>query len=552
MNGDSRETGKLTPEGLPDPSVFSTDRNREGIRLGTAVGLLARSKGDAGEVDVLYREFWGAGKLDQLLADGVEYATSGPEKANRYSFRPTAVDALYLRWPLVTELAGIAPVSGLQEMRRGALMDIDEERLRERIDAYFDASRSWSDIEQMHQGLASNAGSFDAEKSWKKAAGSEGALHGQFRRYSLMPFDNRFCYWTATVLWNRPRPALVDQAWPGNRFFVVRPAAERPHEWIPATVTSCLPDYHLLRPNVVAIPMELSSHEARGHQLTMQPDPGQPKENLSAAAKAYLGDLSIDSTERSAEQGLVWFHAAAVCHSSTYLRDNGQGVRADYPRIPLPANSDVLLASAGLGRTVAALLDVEEPVEAVTAGYIRRELRAIGAIANADDRQLDPSADDLALTAGWGHAGQSGITMPGRGRAIERPYADLELATVREGISDLGLTYDQLLACLGETCYDVYLNDVAFWRCVPSRVWKYTIGGYQVMKKWLSYRERSLLGRDLKPEEARYVTEMARRIAALLLLEPALDANYERVKADTFPWAQATRPGQEIAPPGPS
>ena len=126
--------------------------------------------------------------------------------------------------------------------------------------------------------------------------------------------------------------------------------------------------------------------------------------------------------------------------------------------------------------------------------------------------------------------------MPGRGRAVERPYADLELAAFREGLADLGMTMDELQACLGETCYDVYLNDVAYWRCVSSRVWKYTIGGYQVMKKWLSYRERALLGRDLKVGEARYVTEMARRIAAILLLEPALDENYERVKADTYSW----------------
>jgi len=56
------------------------------------------------------------------------------------------------------------------------------------------------------------------------------------------------------------------------------------------------------------------------------------------------------------------------------------------------------------------------------------------------------------------------------------------------------------------------------------------------MKKRLSYRERALLGRDLKPDEARYVTEMTRRIATILLLEPALDVNYERVKADTYPW----------------
>jgi hypothetical protein len=125
----------------------------------------------------------------------------------------------------------------------------------------------------------------------------------------------------------------------------------------------------------------------------------------------------------------------------------------------------------------------------------------------------------------------------GPGVVAGRFYSNAELAAFREGLSDLGLTYDQLTACLGGACYDVHLSDVASWRCVPARVWKYTIGGYQVMKKWLSYRERALLGRDLKPDEARYVTEMARRIAAVLLLEPALDENYERVKADTHPWA---------------
>lgn len=42
----------------------------------------------------------------------------------------------------------------------------------------------------------------------------------------------------------------------------------------------------------------------------------------------------------------------------------------------------------------------------------------------------------------------------------------------------------------------------------------------------------------LRVEEAEYVTEMARRIAALILMQPELDANYEAVKADTWPWPQ--------------
>jgi len=41
------------------------------------------------------------------------------------------------------------------------------------------------------------------------------------------------------------------------------------------------------------------------------------------------------------------------------------------------------------------------------------------------------------------------LTLPGRGRVVERPYAPAELAAFREGLADRGLTYDQLTACLG-------------------------------------------------------------------------------------------------------
>jgi hypothetical protein len=57
-------------------------------------------------------------------------------------------------------------------------------------------------------------------------------------------------------------------------------------------------------------------------------------------------------------------------------------------------------------------------------------------------------------------------------------------------------------------------------------VWDYSIGGYPVIKKWLSYREKTVLGRDLRLEEAVYVTDLIRRLAALATLQPMLDANY--------------------------
>ena len=62
------------------------------------------------------------------------------------------------------------------------------------------------------------------------------------------------------------------------------------------------------------------------------------------------------------------------------------------------------------------------------------------------------------------------------------------------------------------------MNGNAYWRNVPTAVWRYKLGGYQVLKKWLSYRERAVLGRALLPEEVLYFAEVARRIGAILVV----------------------------------
>jgi hypothetical protein len=57
----------------------------------------------------------------------------------------------------------------------------------------------------------------------------------------------------------------------------------------------------------------------------------------------------------------------------------------------------------------------------------------------------------------------------------------------------------------------------------------------------MSYREHKVLARPLNAEEARYVTEMARRIAAILLVQPALDENYRRAASNTYSWPSAAK-----------
>ena len=95
--------------------------------------------------------------------------------------------------------------------------------------------------------------------------------------------------------------------------------------------------------------------------------------------------------------------------------------------------------------------------------------------------------------------------MPEQSRAVERACTGPERSA-----------FDAGLNALGETTYDIYLNDQAYWRNVPANVWNYRLGGYQVLKKWLSYRERKVLGKAMRVEEVGYFSEVARRIGAIL------------------------------------
>ncbi len=553
MNGDSRETGKLTLEGLPDPSVFSTEYNREGIQLGTTVGLIVRRANRDQQSVVHYRDFWGTSKRSDLLhsleADNfnAQYTLVTPDRSSRFSFRPLNVGTEYLAWPKVVDLCAELPISGLQEMRKGALMNIDRVNLENRMRVYFDTSVEWNIFRGLQVGLSEDGGRFNAKATRMKLLASEKFDPNSITRYALYPFDLRWCYHSIKrPLWNEPRPLLATQHWPGNYYFVTRRVAERPNEQVPFMITSALPDYHLLRPNAVAIPIRIKSEGVtNGLPYAKQANLfNQSKEresnwtaNLSSASRTYLSTLGIEDADVDVQTAdLIWMHALAIGFSPMYLAENGDGIRQDWPRLPLPNSADLLLNSAELGSKVAMLLDTERSIAGVTMGKVRSELRSIARISRVGGGNLNPDIGDLAVTVGWGHPGKDGITMPGKGRVEIRDFTSDELSMISDGVNLFGLSTEQAIQCLGDKTCDIYLNNIAYWKNIPVNVWNYTIGGYQVIKKWLSYRERDLLGRTLSKDEVYEVSNTARRIAAILLLEPELNKNYQIIKYSTFLW----------------
>jgi hypothetical protein len=177
-----------------------------------------------------------------------------------------------------------------------------------------------------------------------------------------------------------------------------------------------------------------------------------------------------------------------------------------------------------LGRTVSRLLDAPAQVPGVTSSPLPHQA-VLGIL----------SATDLRVTAGWGRQDSQGRVNPGKGLVKEREYTAAEADAIRRGGKELGIDEARAFELLGPP-QDVFLNATTCWCCVPTAVWEYFIGGYQVMKKWLSYREETILGRPLKKEEARELTGMVRRLTALVLLTDKLNANYIAVRDDAFPW----------------
>jgi hypothetical protein len=547
MHG-NRKISEYAPDGHTSETIFAIPGFSPGIQQGVAISLWVKSGNQTAHAGVRFREDLNdaraterRAKLLESLTDphrDAHYLPAQPTPSNRFSFRPQVVTPSYKSWPALDDFPEVSPSLGILENRQEALISVDKPPLEQSMKDYFDPENEWETLRKLAPKLTKEFARFDPEKARRNLLAEDEFSTATIRRLTVRPMDVRWCYYTdVRPLWNEPRPDYVKQMWEGNRALMSRRKGVANPEGVPFFISSSIGYQHSLSTDAYFVPLLIKTFPKRRKDRKTRDilEASQPRANLSERARLYLHELGTNNPDADEQHGsMLWMHVLAIGYSQAYLSQNADGIRQDWPRVPLPKTKEVLAASAALGRQIAALLDTESQVEGVTSGDIRPQLRAIGVITRADGGNLKDS--ELALEAGWGHAGKGGVTMPGKGRLIEREYFHAERKALHDGAKPLGLTEKQLFDHLGEKTCDIYLNDSAYWSNIPSKVWDYTIGGYQVIKKWLSYREQRVLGRALTKEEVRYVQEMARRIASILLLEPALDANYEAVKSNTYSW----------------
>ena len=177
-----------------------------------------------------------------------------------------------------------------------------------------------------------------------------------------------------------------------------------------------------------------------------------------------------------------------------------------------PGLLPALCASAAAGRAARGPPRSRRAGSGRHSGRAEPPLGAFGAITRAGGGQL--CASRARLTAGWGHGGAGRPVMPGQGRLTERtPTPPTSSGTCggqarREASRGSSRSPRPASRRLAER-RRLLARRAARRLGVP-------IGGYQVVKKWLSYREPDVLGRPLTTAEAREVTGMVRRLAAIV------------------------------------
>jgi hypothetical protein len=503
LNGDKYKTGKIAPDGSPDPSIFSTEEDPEGIQVGTAIATLVRKADHEPTKTVEFRHLWGREKSTELTTTAEAephalYSKIEPVLPLGLPFAETSVSPNWFDWPALPDLF---PVSypGVTTSRDGFLVDTDLVRLRTRVDDYFDPTLSHEEIARRYPRVMQSTERFNAHAVRDELLRRGGPDESGFVRFAYRPFDNRWLYWEKdTKLLDRKRSDYRPHVFEGNLWLSsaqhLRKVADEPQTWFTRDIGA----YHLIERGASMFPGWLHDKGLGSDTHTRR------SANLSAAARRYLACLGLDVED-------LFHHVLATLHDPAYLEANAEALRMEWPRIPLTGwphgkakHAQEFAQSAARGRDIAALIDLETPVPGVTQTPLRPEIAALGV--PSIDGEGNMTDAHFAVTAGWGRHGSGDAVMPGVGRTVERPYTPAERTKLAEA-----------LPVLGDTTFNIYLNGEAFWCNIPIAVWEYRLGGYQVLKKWLSYREQPILGRDLQPEEVQHFTDTARRIGALLM-----------------------------------
>lgn len=453
-----------------------------------------------------------------------------PTRENRFALRPTRTTAGYSAWPSLLELVNEKPLTGPMERRGLALIREDRNALIEDMQAYFDPLVSDAEMARRCPAMMTNGPRFDARHTRRRLRGQLEYREDRLISYDFRPFDRRWAYLDdLRPLLKEPAPQLQRLARiPGNLFLVIPEPADRtpsgPAVWL--TPYPC--DYDFYEGHARHFPLYISGNES-GSRTTS---------NLSAATRRYLEALrpavhapaEAEKTTPPPMDLWLWHYALAVLFTPTYIGQNADAIRRDWPRIPLPgwkksapfdyAHSTLKIFEDAGQRIAAWMHTTVRPPKATP---------TLSSVALLPDEFLNASSvDQRRLADSWGLRSKTGAVRLGKeqARLRERTTAETNEIVALLDAYEIEPTRTNQRQIFGAKTLDVMLSNDVYWRNVPAPAWTFKLGGHPVLRKWLSYRTGTHLNRALMHEECDVFTDLTRRLLHLAMERLLLDRHW--------------------------
>ncbi len=470
LHGNSLKKEKA-PDGSKDENVFD-------IQQGVAIALFVKRKASNGEKSVRHSELWGLReqKYDWLLKydhKKTEWNTIKPSSP-QYLFVPRE-EKLQKRFQSYPSIHSIFPVNsvGIVTARDHFVIDFDNRTLRRKIEQF--ANPSMDDVLIAKTFDLTDTGAWKIKGARKTVAADEDR-DSCFTQILYRPFDIRHLFYHDALV-ERARREVMHHMLQQNYAIV-----------LPRRVETAIPWSH------VFVSSQIVEHVAVSLKT------------IDYCCPLYIYDKSVTGSSNSRSHRHT-FQAAFVFESQA-------GYSARKPNL----NPKLLSAFKETFKKELSPEDIFHYIYAVLYSNVYRKKYA--EFLKTDFPHV-PFTNNFKLFQKLAAKGAELVELHLlKSKKLDKPIAKCE------GSGDM---------LVAKVSYDlkkkrVYLNPDKYFSGVPSEVWEYHIGGYQVCEKWLKNRK----GRVLTSGEIVTYTKVVTAIAETIKVQESLDDLFYNVESNVL------------------
>ena len=425
---------------------------------------------------IYYRDFWGKHKLQDLSKSVVTAFNDSdpnttivhPQQSVGSPFVITEHSKDYFHWPDLLDLFQ-QDFSGVQTKRDNFLVDIDIKQLQKRIHEFFDATNTDIDLQEIYPDALKDLNKRSASKA-RKFFIARGISPENFLEYQYKPFDNRVLYWEG------------DHGYIGT-----------PSQSFVNSVRSIKDNWYLefrkkdnkLNFSRFLVTQKLADNMGSGFSnylpLKTIDENGSTQSNVNRKLFVHSGTLTDEQ---------LFQYIVAVLHSSNYCSANKSVLTTSTPRIPNDLDFNLMSELSDYGKDICCYYSHQTKHKNIV------NLMRLIAIPNT------AGVTDFSVHDDWGRKSR-GAVFPGKGL---KPTTTCDINVIDP------MTGGPLSV---STC-SLAINEKLKLENVPVEVLEFEISGYKVIKKWLSYRSKKVIGRDLIIDEISELKEICVRLYLII------------------------------------